>query len=159
MGWPTPPKYPVIVAAPSRWTFEPSVPFVSSVSTTLAPMICIAAATAARSPSASCSFILRTRIQRPGMSVRSAIALRAAATTHGKYWSALTSSVTAMSSRNVIVSARPPRTPRRIVGDAHEGAAVALLGEPFQVGKVARLDRPNALEQGRQLRPPPAPGG
>ena len=64
--------------------FEPSVPFVSSVSTTLAPMICIAAATAGRSPSASCSFIFRTRIQRPGMSERSAIAFRAAAMTHGK---------------------------------------------------------------------------
>ncbi len=89
------------------------MPLVSSVSTTLAPMICIAAATAARSPSASCSFILRTRIQRPGMSERSAIALRAAAMTHGKYCSELTSRVTAMSSRKVIASARLPSTLRR----------------------------------------------
>ena len=76
-------------------------------------MICMAAAIAGRSPSASCSFILRTWIQRPGISERSAIALRAAAITQGKYWRALTSSVTAKSSRNAVVSACAPSTPRR----------------------------------------------
>jgi hypothetical protein len=68
-------------------------------------MMCMAAAIAGRSPSASCSFIRRTWIQRAGMSERSAIAFRAAAMTHGKYWRALTSSVTAMSSRKAVGSA------------------------------------------------------
>ena len=46
-----------------------------------------------------------------------------------------------------------------VVGDAHEGAAVALLGEPLEVGEVVRLGRPDPLQQGRQRGPPPGPGG
>ncbi len=126
------------------------MPFVSSVSTTLPPMIFIAAWTAARSPSASCSRILRTRIQRPGMSERSAIARRAAAAIHGKYWSELTSSVTARSSRNghpvgpVAEDAAPE------VGDRDERTGVALLGEPLEVGEVLGMGLAHALEESGQ---------
>ena len=137
--------------------FEPSVPLVSSVSTKLAPMICMAAATAGRSPSASCSFILRTRIQRAGMSERSAMALRAAAMTHGKYWSALTSRVTAMSSRNAVAVRPLAEHAAPVVGDADEGAPVALLGEPLEVGEVLGAGRRDSLEQGGQLAGGPCP--
>ncbi len=77
-------------------------------------MICIAAATAGRSPpSDSDSFILRTRMKRPGMSSPFAIACRASVMSHGKYCRALISNVTAKSSAKVIASARGPSTRRR----------------------------------------------
>jgi len=71
------------------------VPLVSRVSTTLAPTICMAAAKAGRSPSCSCSFILRTRMKRPGIKLDWSMACRAMSMTQGKYWAALISSVTA----------------------------------------------------------------
>ena len=81
-------------------------------------MICIAAAKARMSPlSASDSFILRTRMKRPGISSRWAMACFASAISQGKYCAALISSVTAKSSLKVIVAALAPArrdgTPRR----------------------------------------------
>ena len=61
----------------------------------------------------SCSAMLRTRIKRPGMSSRRAIALSASAMSQGKYCKALISSVTALASLKCVVSAAAPSTERR----------------------------------------------
>jgi len=102
-----------MVAGPFRWMFEPSVPLVSRVSTNDAPMICMAARVATRSPSFSCSFILRTLIKRPGINFPSATERLAISIIQGKYWAALISRVTAKSSANCIPSTLSPNTLRR----------------------------------------------
>lgn len=77
-------------------------------------MICMAAARASISPSsASDSFILRTRMNRAGISSPPAMACLASLISQGKYCSALISSVTANSSAKTLFPALGPRTRRR----------------------------------------------
>ena len=100
----------------------------------------MAAAKASRSPwSASDSFILRTRMKRPGISSRLAMACFASSISQGKYWAALISRVTAKSSLKVMRSALAPSTVRRYVALADERAGVPLRDQPLQVVQVGRI--------------------
>ena len=93
------------------------------------------------------------------MSERSAMVFRAAAMTHGKYCSALTSSVTATSSRNSTPSAREPRTPRRKSATLTNAPRSRSRGQPVEVGQVAGVGRTDPVEECRQLRRRRAPSG
>ncbi len=73
-------------------------------------MICMAAVTASKSLSSTCSFMHRTLIKRPGISSPFSTAWRAWVIKNGKYWQALISKVTANSSLNFISLTLSPST-------------------------------------------------
>ena len=111
-------------------------------------MICIAAANASISPqSASDSRILRTRMKRPGINSRLAMACFASAISQGKYCAALISRVTAKSSLKAVVSALRAEHIPPIIRLADECAVIPLGHQPQEIVQVAAVVFGQAVQQ------------